>query len=201
MKRYCVDKSNKAYKLLSIYWGDTMAEGIVKSYTEKYLQQEEYYYPKVSESIDYIKNKVKDRIKAASYYFNNEPNLTEEGARKVLVGIIHRFNDDFYVTKGYQEGLLIKEVAKREIERPNIEFLNKLSNSFPGLITLKPTQNGTKVIFDFESIKKVTPITTVNTQLSINFTEDYPNLEWMDSNSRKALINAIDKGQIESTCK
>lgn len=177
-----------------------MAEGIVKSYTQ-FSNSPIDVFPSVSQSIDYIKNKVKDRLKAAAYYFNNEPNLTEEGVRKVLTGIIHRFNDDFYVTKGYREGLLIKEIAKREIEKPNIDFLNNLSKSFPGLITLKQTANGTKVEFDFESVKKTSNIPVINEQLVLNFSESYPNLDWMDNNSRKALINSVDKGQIESTCK
>ena len=109
-----------------------------------------------------------------------------------------KFNDDFYITKGYNEGLLIKKIAQKEIEEPNKQFMQKLSNSFPQMITLKPTQNGTKVIFNFDSIKKQTNITT--NQLNIDFKESYPNLTWMDKNSQSALINAIDKGEIDSTC-
>lgn len=196
----CVNKADKKYKVLEQYWGDIMADGIVRSYT-KFLNSPTFQFPSVSQSIDYMKNKVKDRLKAAAYYFNNEPNITEDGAKKVLTGIIHRFNDDFYVTKGYREGLLITALAKKEIEKPNIEFLTKLGELFPGMITLKPTFNGTKVEFNFETVKRTAKIPMVNTQLVLDFSESYPNLDWMDNNSRNALINSIDKGEIESTCK
>jgi hypothetical protein len=200
MKIFCVNKTDKRYKILEYYWEDTMAEAIVESYT-KYLRASEFEYPTVRQSIDYIRNKVKDKHKVAAYYFNNEPKLTEEGARKVLTGIIHRLNDDFYVNKGYREGLLMSNMAKKEVEGPNIAFMNKLSQSFPGMISLIPTRNGTKVEFNFETVKKVNNIPLVNEQLVLDFSKSYPNLDWMDTISRNALINAIDKGEIESTCK
>ena len=45
------------------------------------------------------------------------------------------------------------------------------------------------------------PVATPSVQLTIDFTESYPDYGWMSEESRTAIINAIDNNEIDSTCK
>jgi hypothetical protein len=202
----CINENSKEFKLLKTYWGYHMAKGMIKSYTKMYrtsqtLAEDVFLYPTVTQSIQHLKNNVADRIGAARYYFDHDI-ATEKGAKRVLQGIIHNYKGEPYVNKGYTEGLLGKKIAQKEVETPNKAFLEALGRSYPGLITLKPTQNGTKVLFDFDVLTPMTePVATPSVQLTIDFTESYPDYGWMSEESQAAIINAIDNNEIDSTCK
>lgn len=134
----CVNKALPQYKELADKFGDNIAESLVV--------RNNYEIPTEEEAIKMLRGNKVIQFKQGSVYLKN---ATSADVDKLLANfnhIMYKGTDaDIYLVKGSKLGVEAAPFAKQEIEQPNIQFLNQLNQTYPGLFTVSPafTETGT----------------------------------------------------------
>ena len=135
----CINISNPNFIELEEFFGTTVATAIVKDYSEKAKGLlDDYYYPSLKELKKWMEVNNKDKTKLLRFSMRNNPNLSENTIYKLLKGVVHKYNNKIYITRGFtnsKSSVHNYEQIKTTFE-PNLRIVRDLENKFPDRIRI-----------------------------------------------------------------
>lgn len=217
----CVNKGLPLFRNLARWAGTKVAEDGVIAYT-KFRKGDtiDYIYPTIAEYSTYMQVKANNQAKQVVELINNGATLKE--VLDKLTGIIHKYEPVFNktgrytITKGIEFDKEEKKAYNTRKLQVNVEAMKNLESAFPEIFTVtKDFANNYSVSIDlptanvgnninqlgentFEVSGEIYP--TYEDALN-SFKEDYNNLDWLNKDQQITLLQTINKGSIDSTCK
>jgi hypothetical protein len=218
----CVNKGLPLFRSLALWAGTKVAEDGVIAYTKFRTGKDSinYVYPTITEYSKYMQVKANNQAKQVAELINNGTTLQE--VLDNLVGIIHKYEPVFNktgkytITRGIEFDKEEKKAYNTRKLQVNVDTMKNLESAFPEVFTV------TKDFANNYSVEIDLPVTTVGNsinQLGENqfevageiyptyedalnsFKEDYNNLDWLNKDQQITLLQTINKGSIDSTCK
>lgn len=136
----CINKSYPKFKNLSKIYGETLAEKLVIGYT-KHINgsiTDEYVYPTNLEIKSWLKKERDNGISHLTLALSMDPNIKEAGILSFLLGVVHKKDNELYITKGYvnSSSLMERAAAKKLVLEPNVKAVKELEEWFPDVVTV-----------------------------------------------------------------
>lgn len=147
----CVNKSDKNYIRLAERYGDNIAESIVRAISKTKGLVEEFHIPSIFEAKNFLKTVNSNKLQKIKRGLKSNPYLTEKGIVDYLQGVIAKFENEYFVVKGFSYGITSKEAATKEIFEPNLEIVKTIALEYPDIFKIQETKKEQTVIV------KITP--------------------------------------------
>ena len=156
----CVNKSNKDYIRLAERYGDTIAESIVRTISKTKGLVEEFHIPSILEAKKFLKTANSNKLQKIKKGLKANPYLTEKGIVDYLQGVVSKFENQYYVVKGFSYGITSKEAAAKEIFEPNLEIVKTIASEYPDIFKIQETGKEQTVIVKITPKKQFLEIVT-----------------------------------------
>ena len=140
----CINKSLPEYKKLEKMYGDALAERLVYGYSEKVMKLDitkDLVYPTKTQISDWFKRNRLSLANDITYTLTQNPSLSEDAILSLLKGVLHKYEDKIFITRGYTNKATLAEKieGKKLVFDINNQLINTLSQRFPNIFKIKET--------------------------------------------------------------
>jgi len=154
----CINKSLPQYKKIATIFGEPLAEKIVRGYSRNVKKlRDDFYYPTLPEIKKWV-----TADKLAIYgtvvdALTTNPFLSEQGIRAFLSGVVNRYENGSFITKGpMDQTLTLRQEVIDTIFNPNYIIMKELEKKFPDIFKVKDTRKEYTKIVEITPRKKTT---------------------------------------------
>jgi hypothetical protein len=155
----CINKSLPGYKKIASIFNEDLAEKIIRGYSKNVKKlKDDFYYPTLPEIKKWVTGDKLAVYNTVVDALTVNPFLSEQGIRSFLSGVVTKYNDAFFITKGnLNESLTLKQEYIETIFKPNYDIMKRLEERFPDIFKIKDTKSTyTKVVEITPRIEKAT---------------------------------------------
>lgn len=146
----CINTNTPGFKKIADVYGKSLAERFVRGYSKNVKGlTDDFYYPNLTEIKDWLTVDKSRIVNNVSVALEENPQLSAEGIKGLLSGVIHSFNDTLFITTGPTVSpLLIRPEVRDTIFNPHVKIIRELADRFPQIISIRETNNTYRKIIE-----------------------------------------------------